>query len=328
MLIVVALGGNALLRRGEPLTAHSQRENVGEAASALAELITAGHRLVITHGNGPQVGLLALQSAAGPAESAQPLDILGAQSEGMIGYLIEQELDSHLPDGQLLATLLTQTLVNASDPAFATPTKPIGPVYDQTTAGRLAAERGWTIARDGDKWRRVVASPEPLDILEIKVISLLVNQGVTVICAGGGGIPVVERPDGSLIGIEAVVDKDLASALLARRLSADMLLLLTDVDAVYTDFGTPSARALGRVSPENLAPSHFPAGSMGPKVAAAVAFADETGKTAAIGRLADAMAIIGGARGTLVQQTSLPSKPLAVMASESVIADRPIEERP
>ena len=302
MLIVVALGGNALLRRGEPLTAQSQRENVRQAAAGLAELLEAGLRLVITHGNGPQVGLLALQSAAGPVESAQPLDILGAQSEGMIGYLIEQELDSRLPDGQLIATLLTQTRVSAADPAFATPTKPIGPVYDEATAGRLATERGWHIARDGDKWRRVVASPEPLDILEIKVISLLVGHGVVVICAGGGGIPVVERADGSLIGVEAVVDKDLASALLARRLNADMLMLLTDVDAVYTDFGTPTARALGRVRPEDLVSSRFPAGSMGPKVAAAAAFAANTGRPAAIGRLADAMAIIRGERGTRIQQ--------------------------
>ncbi|MEO8683749.1 MAG: carbamate kinase [Devosia sp.] len=302
MLIVAALGGNALLRRGEPLTAQGQRENVAEAAVALAELIAAGHRLVITHGNGPQVGLLALQSAAGPAESTQPLDILGAQSEGMIGYLIEQELDSRLPDGQLLATLLTQTQVSATDPAFTTPTKPIGPVYDEATAGRLAAERGWAIARDGDNWRRVVASPEPLDILEIKVISLLVNQGVIVICAGGGGIPVIERPDGSLIGVEAVVDKDLASALLARRLNADMLMLLTDVDAVYADFGMPTARALGQVRPEDLAPSRFPAGSMGPKVAAAVAFAGMTDKPAVIGKLADAMAIIRGERGTRIEK--------------------------
>lgn len=302
MLIVAALGGNALLQRGEPLTAQSQRQNVGEAAAALAGVIAAGHHLVITHGNGPQVGLLALQSAAGPVESAQPLDILGAQSEGMIGYLIEQELNSRLPDGHLIATLLTQTRVRADDPAFAAPTKPIGPVYDEATASRLAAERGWAIARDGEKWRRVVASPEPLDILEFNVISLLVNQGVTVICAGGGGIPVVERADGSLIGIEAVVDKDLASALLARRLNADMLLLLTDVDAVYTDFGTPTARALGRVSPEDIASSRFPAGSMGPKVVAAVAFAVNTGKTAAIGKLADAMSIIHGERGTRIQR--------------------------
>lgn len=302
MLIVVALGGNALLRRGEPLTAQSQRKNVAEAAAALAELIAAGHRLVITHGNGPQVGLLALQSAAGPAESAQPLDILGAQSEGMIGYLIEQELDSRLPDGQLLATLLTQTQVSADDPAFVAPTKPIGPVYDEATAGRLAAERGWAVARDGDKWRRVVASPEPLDILEIKVISLLVNQGVIVICAGGGGIPVVELPDGSLIGVEAVVDKDLASGLLASRLGADMLLLLTDVDAVYSDFGTSVACALRCVNPKDLLPSRFPAGSMGPKVATAVAFVTKPGRTAAIGRLADAMAIVRGERGTIVRQ--------------------------
>ncbi|HTN60320.1 MAG TPA: carbamate kinase [Devosia sp.] len=302
MRIVVALGGNALLRRGEPLTAQNQRDNVREAAVALVQLIGAGHSLVITHGNGPQVGLLALQSAAGPVESAQPLDILGAQSEGMIGYLIEQELGSRLPEGHLLATLLTQTLVSAADPAFAQPTKPIGPVYDEGTAARLAAERGWRVARDGDNWRRVVASPEPLDILEIGVISLLVEQGVTVICAGGGGVPVIEQTDGSLIGIEAVVDKDFASALLARRLQADMLMLLTDVEAVYADFGTPSARALGQVTPQQLLGLAFPAGSMGPKVAAAIGFTLMTGQAAVIGRLADALAIVRGERGTTIRR--------------------------
>jgi carbamate kinase len=301
MRLVVALGGNALLRRGEKLTADSQRQNVHDAAVSLAALIAAGHSLIITHGNGPQVGLLALQSAAGPAESVQPLDILGAQSEGMIGYLIEQELGSLLPAQQLIATLLTQTRVSATDPAFAAPSKPIGPGYDEATATRMAAERGWHIARDGERWRRVVASPAPLGILEIKVIALLVAQGVTVICAGGGGIPVVERADGSLVGVEAVVDKDLASALLAQQIGADMLMLLTDVDAVYAGFGTPAARALGQVRVEELSASSFPAGSMGPKVAAALDFVGRTGKPAAIGRLTDALAIVRGESGTRIQ---------------------------
>ena len=300
MRIVAALGGNALLRRGEPLTADSQRANVRHAAASLGELIVAGHDVVITHGNGPQVGLLALQSVAGPAESVQPLDVLGAQSEGMIGYLIEQELQSLLPQGQLFATLLTQTRVNADDPAFGNPTKPVGPVYDEAIASRLAVERGWRIARDGDKWRRVVASPEPLEILEVRVISMLVEHHVTVICAGGGGIPVIRRPDGSLAGVEAVIDKDFASALLARQLRADMLLLLTDVDAVYDGFGTPHARPLGQVRLEDLVLSTFPPGSMRPKVAAAIDFATRTDKPAAIGRLEDAAAIVRGERGTRI----------------------------
>ena len=247
MLLVVALGGNALLKRGEPMTAETQRANVRRAAKSLGELIGAGHRIVVTHGNGPQVGLIALQAAAGPRDGAYPLDILGAESEGMIGYLIEQELDNCLPGRTPIATLLTQVRVDAKDPAFGTPTKPIGPVYDESTARKLAGDRGWKVARDGDKWRRVVASPAPLEILEIRVISLLVERGVVVICAGGGGIPVVARDDGSLIGIEAVIDKDRASSLLAEKLGADMLLLLTDVDAVYLDFGAPEARRIKSV---------------------------------------------------------------------------------
>ena len=246
MRLVVALGGNALVKRGEPMTAETQRANVRRAATSLAGLIAAGHQIVVTHGNGPQVGLLALQAAAGPKDGAYPLDILGAESEGMIGYLIEQELDNLLPSSVLLATLLTQIRVNPSDPAFLHPSKPIGPVYDEATARSIAADRGWHVARDGDKWRRVVASPEPLEILEMRVISMLVERGVVVICAGGGGIPVVARADQSLIGIEAVIDKDRASNLLARQLGADMLLLLTDVDAVYLDFGKPDARRIAR----------------------------------------------------------------------------------
>ena len=299
MLIVAALGGNALLRRGEPMTAENQRANVKRAASALAALIDQGHSLVVTHGNGPQVGLLALQSAAS-TDGAFPLDVLGAESAGMIGYVIEQELGNLLRN-RLFATLLTQVKVDPRDPAFARPTKPIGPVYDEATARRLAAERGWQIAPDGDKWRRVVPSPRPLEILEASVISFLTERDVIVICTGGGGVPVVEGTDGSLCGVEAVIDKDLASSLLARQLKADMLLMLTDVDAVYADYGTPQARALRRVATTEISGRNFPAGSMGPKVGAAVEFAEATGKPALIGKLDDALEIVRGERGTWLE---------------------------
>ncbi|MGX8012413.1 carbamate kinase [Mesorhizobium sp. ORM8.1] len=296
MLIVAALGGNALLRRGEPMTAENQRKNVKRAASALAALMEEGHSLVITHGNGPQVGLLALQSAASP-EGAFPLDVLGAESAGMVGYMIEQEL-ANLTGQGLFATLLTQVKVDPRDPAFAHPTKPIGPVYDEATARRLAGERGWTVAPDGDKWRRVVSSPRPLDILEVSVISYLVEHGVVVICTGGGGVPVMALDDGSMIGVEAVIDKDLASSLLARQLKADMLLMLTDVDAVYVGYGTPEARALRNVGATELSGKDFPAGSMGPKISAAIEFIQATGNPSAIGRLEDAKEIVKRRRGT------------------------------
>ncbi|MDG4880407.1 carbamate kinase [Mesorhizobium sp. WSM4884] len=297
MLIVAALGGNALLRRGEPMTAENQRSNVKRAASVLAALIGEGHSLVITHGNGPQVGLLALQSAAASKEGAFPLDVLGAESAGMIGYMIEQEL-ANLASQRLFATLLTQVKVDPQDPAFAHPTKPIGPVYDEATARRLASERGWAVAPDGDKWRRVVPSPRPVEILEVSVISYLVEHDVVVICTGGGGVPVVARDDGSMVGVEAVIDKDLASSLLARQLKADMLLMLTDVDAVYVGYGTPDARALRKVGATELSGRDFPAGSMGPKISAAIEFAQATGKPSAIGRLEDAVEIVKGRRGT------------------------------
>ncbi len=304
MLIVAALGGNALLRRGEPMTAGRQRANVRLAAAALAELIGAGHSLVVTHGNGPQVGLLALQTAA--SGDGFPLDVLGAETEGMIGYMIEQELGNLIRQNPL-ATLLTLVKVDGQDPAFAHPTKFIGPIYDAATAQRLAGERGWKIAPDGESWRRVVASPTPLKIMEADVISLLVKHGVTVICTGGGGIPVIEQSDGSLAGIEAVIDKDAASALLAEQLNADMLLLLTDVDAVYLDYGTPQARPLGRIAPGTLSDQQFPAGSMAPKVAAAMRFATRTGKPAAIGRLEDAVAIARSEKGTMIDPLATPA---------------------
>ena len=297
MLVVAALGGNALLQRGEPLTAQVQRENVKIAARALAEIIRAGHQLVITHGNGPQVGLLALQEEAYNAAESFPLDVLGAQTAGMIGYMIEQELENALQHSCPVVTLLTQVVVDPKDPAFAKPTKFIGPVYSQEEAEQRAAQAGWQIAADGDKWRRVVASPKPLDIPDLQVITLLVEQGVVVVCNGGGGIPVVRYADNSLLGIEAVIDKDASSALLAKQLGADALLLLTDVEAVFHGFGTPEARPLGELTVAESHALNLPAGSMGPKINAACSFA-ESGGFSGIGRLSDALALLSGQAGT------------------------------
>ena len=301
MRIVVALGGNALLRNDEALTAENQRKNTRIAARALAP-IAREHELVVSHGNGPQVGLLALQGAAYRASEAYPLDILGAETEGMIGYLIEQELASLLPDDRPCATLLTQIEVDPKDPAFLQPTKPIGPFYSESEANALARDRGWRIAQIGTRFRRVVASPRPKRIFELGVIELLVNQGVVVICAGGGGIPTVLREDGSLIGVEAVIDKDLASSLLARALKADALIMLTDVDAVYDAWMEPEARAFARVSPQALSAYAFAQGSMAPKVEAACEFVEQTGGIAGIGRLRDAAKILTGETGTLIAQ--------------------------
>lgn len=309
MRIVAALGGNAILKRGEPLTAANQRSNVKAAARALAPLIRDGHELIITHGNGPQVGLLALQAANGPRDGDYPLDILDAESEGMIGYLIEQELRTELPDGHMLATILTQISVSSRDPAFENPTKPIGPLYNEVEAKQIARQRGWSIAPDGKGWRRVVASPKPIEILEARVIEYLVQNQVTVICAGGGGIPVIERADGSIVGVEAVIDKDRASALLARKLGADRLLLLTDVDAVYAKWATPEARSIASADPASFDLDDFAAGSMRPKIDAAIAFTSETGKPAHIGRLDQVEVILEGNAGTLISVTA-PSREL------------------
>jgi carbamate kinase len=302
MLVVAALGGNALLKRGEPLTAESQRANVKRAAEALASIIRAGHRLVVTHGNGPQVGLLALQGASYKPDEAYPLDVLGAETEGMIGYMIEQELENALGHDLPVATLLTQVLVDGRDPAFGKPTKFVGPVYEKREAETRAKTAGWAIAADGDKWRRVVASPRPIEIPDLRVLKLLLDQGVVVICTGGGGIPVVRRDDGSLIGVEAVIDKDAASALLARRLSADALLLLTDVDAVYRDFGTEQAMRIAYLTPTEAEALDAPAGSMGPKISAGRDFAMNGGFTG-IGRLEDALAILEGQAGTRIRES-------------------------
>jgi len=301
MRIVIALGGNALLRRGEPLTADNQRHNIKMAAEALAPLALE-HELVVTHGNGPQVGLLALQSAAYKSDEIYPLDILDAETEGMIGYLIEQELINLLPPDRRCATILTQIEVAPNDPAFKYPSKPIGPVYDEAEAKRLEKERNWSIAVDGEHYRRVVASPRPLRIFEQSVIDLLVSQGIIVICAGGGGIPTICREDGTLVGVEAVIDKDMASSLLAQEVEADLLLMLTDVDAVYQNWNEANARAIKRISPKAIKIFSYAPGSMGPKVQAAIEFVEQSGGFACIGTLEDATAIINGEAGTLISK--------------------------
>lgn len=300
MLIVTALGGNALLRRDEALTAENQRRNVRIACEALAP-VALDNQLVITHGNGPQVGLLALQQATAQ-DSAYPFDVLGAETEGMIGYMIEQELGNLLPFERPIATLLAMIEVDPEDPAFANPTKFIGPGYDQAEADRLAGAHGWTFKKDGKKWRRVVASPTPKRIFELRAIKWLLEHDTIVISAGGGGIPTMYQPgaDRKLMGAECVIDKDLASALLAKELHADLLVMLTDSDAVYVDWGTGAERPIRRASPEAIRKLDFPAGSMGPKVEAAVRFVHATGRSAAIGALADLERIVAGEAGTII----------------------------
>jgi carbamate kinase len=298
MRVVVALGGNALLKRGEPLEADVQQANIARAAEVLAVLATT-HEILVTHGNGPQVGLLALQAAAYRAVRPYPLDVLDAESAGMIGYLLDQALSSRLPTRNVV-TLITQIEVDPDDPAFRHPTKPIGPQYDEAEAQRLARERGWSIARDGAKWRRVVPSPEPVRILELGAIRTLTQAGAIVICAGGGGIPVVITAAGAVHGVEAVIDKDLAAALLAQRVGAQALLLLTDVDAVYRHWGSDAATPIRAVTVHKLREESFAPGSMQPKVEAACRFAEAGGVLAAIGRLEDAPALLRGACGTIV----------------------------
>lgn len=307
MRIVLALGGNALLQRGEPATVEVQRRNARAAAEAIAEIAT-DNELIVTHGNGPQIGLLALHSAGDASAWAPPLDVLNAQTDGMIGYLIEQELINALK-GCGVATLLTQTEVDALDPAFGQPTKFIGPGYAFEESQRVAAAHGWAMARDGQRWRRVVPSPEPKSILELAAIRHLVTAGFVTICAGGGGIPVTRSAAGRYEGIECVVDKDYTSALLADLLDADCLMLLTDVAAVQRDFGTPKAQDIRRATPGELELLNFPAGSMGPKVAAACRFAARYARRACIGRLDEVRRILEGRAGTTV--SSQAASPVA-----------------
>jgi len=298
--VVVALGGNALLPRGEKLEAATQLAAAKQAATQLAA-VTDGYRLVVTHGNGPQVGLLALMNDAYGDVKPYPLDVLGAESEGQIGYVIELELDNAI-EGRDTVALITRVLVDAADPAFTDPTKFIGPAYEEKPARLLAGERGWTIKQDGHLWRRVVASPDPIRIVQLPAISRLVDSGFVVVCAGGGGIPVVEA-DGGHRGVEAVIDKDLCSSLLARDLGADLLVLATDVDAVYLNWGEPNQRALGRIAADELESTDFPAGSMGPKVDACLRFVNGTGGRAAIGSLTNLDGLLDGSAGTQITTT-------------------------
>ena len=298
MLVVVALGGNALIRRGERADADVQRHNVAAAVTSIAT-IAQQHDVVVTHGNGPQVGLLALQSEAYHDVRPYPLDVLDAETEGMLGYLLEQGLRNALP-GRRVAALLTQVVVRPDDPAFATPSKPVGPVYDRAEATRLAHARGWQVVPDGSGFRRVVPSPEPYDIIELDAVQTLLDAGTLVICTGGGGIPVAYAPGGALHGVEAVIDKDLAAALLATRLHADALLILTDVPAVMRDWGEPAATPIAEATPAELRGLRFARGSMGPKVEAACRFVEAGGAMAGIGTLSEAAAILDGNAGTVV----------------------------
>lgn len=299
MRVVVALGGNALLKRGEPMTADVQRGNIKTAARALAPVAT-NHQLVLSHGNGPQVGLLALQAAAYKDVEAYPLDVLGAQTEGMIGYMIEQELGNLLPFEVPFATILTMVEVDPNDPAFQNPTKFVGPIYEKEDADKLAAEKGWVFKLDGNKWRRVVPSPLPKRIFEIRPVKWLLEHHTVVICGGGGGIPTMYLPneDRKLVGVEAVIDKDLVSELLSRELDADLFVMATDVDGVYLDWGKETQRKLDQVTASELKAHNFAAGSMGPKVSAAIQFVERTGKRAAIGALQDIEQIVAGTAGT------------------------------
>jgi len=303
MLVVVALGGNALLRRNEPLELDVQQRNLRVAVEAVAEL-ARNHDLVVTHGNGPQVGLLALQAAAYGASRPYPLDVLVAESEGMIGYLLEQELSALLP-GREIATLLTQVEVDPGDPAFSAPSKPIGPVYEETEARRLAAERSWTLVRDGDGYRRAVPSPAPRRFREMTAIKMLVHAGAIVICSGGGGIPVVAS-HGVVRGVEAVIDKDLSAALLAEEIGAAALLLLTDVAEVWTRWREPGGRPIAKANPVQLRAFQFAPGSMRPKVDAACRFVERTGGFAGIGRIDQAARILEETAGTIVRADARP----------------------
>lgn len=300
MRVVIALGGNALLKRGEVMSAENQLHNVKHAASAIGQIVADGHDVIVTHGNGSQIGLLALQNATLEKGQAQSLDVMGAETDGMIGYMIEQELSNVLSDESEIAVLLTQIEVDPSDPAFKIPTKPIGPIYSKNEAEVLAARNGWQIMPDGAHYRRAVASPQPQRILELNAIRLLVEHGVTVICVGGGGIPVVRCNDGAYCGVEAVIDKDHASRLLANEIKAGALIMLTDIDGVYLEWDTAQRRRIQRTTPAELKSNAFAAGSMGPKVQAAIDFVNNGGDFAGIGRLEDTSEILKLHSGTII----------------------------
>ncbi|WP_336209069.1 carbamate kinase [Nonomuraea sp. LPB2021202275-12-8] len=300
MRVIVALGGNALLRRGQSPDADAQMGNLRTVVKTLAQLARK-HELIITHGNGPQVGMLALESAADPnLTRPYPFDTLGAQTQGMIGYWLLQALQNALPGRQVLA-MVTQTLVSAVDPAFDDPTKFVGQVYEREEAEKLAAEYGWTVKPDGPHhWRRVVPSPAPQRVVETRLVRKMVREGVVIVCAGGGGIPVIRDAQGRLSGVEAVVDKDLTASMLAEALDCDAFLILTDVPRVMKHFGTPRQEEIAHTTPYELRAMDFPAGSMGPKVEAVCRFVETTGDMAAIGKLDEAERILGGYAGTIV----------------------------
>lgn len=293
--VVVALGGNALLRRGEPLEADVQRKNIQIAVETISK-IAEEYNVVLVHGNGPQVGLLALQGLEYKKVSPYPLDVLGSETQGMIGYMLMQEFKNKMPNTNVTC-MLTQMTVNPEDPAFADPTKPIGPVYKEAEAREMAEKYHWTIKPDGEYFRRVVPSPQPTGIVEHEAIEKLINEGHLVICTGGGGIP-VKRVNGKLEGVEAVIDKDMSAAFLARQLGADALLILTDADGVYLDWGTPTQHVIRNATPSELAKVEFDAGSMGPKIDASCEFIKTGGKVVGIGALQDGLEILKGTAGT------------------------------
>jgi carbamate kinase len=311
--VVVALGGNALIRRGEEGSTAIQRRNLLDAARALADLDRMGHSLVLTHGNGPQVGFLAIEAdAARDTVPPPPLDVLVAESQGQIGYLLAQALATQFAmEGRIrqIAVVLSQTVVDPDDPAFQAPSKPVGPMYDEATAHQLASQNGWTVASDGSGWRRVVPSPRPLEIVEAGSIRTLAASGAIVIASGGGGIPVSRVPSGALVGVEAVVDKDLAAVVLAEGLDADALLLLTDVSAVHRRWGSPASKPIRRLTladaDTGVDDGTFAPGSMGPKVRAAAEFVRRTGGFAAIGVLGEAVAVLQGRAGTQIMDEAL-----------------------
>ena len=304
MRIVVALGGNALLKRGEPMTAQNQSANIRLAAEQLAK-VKPKNELIISHGNGPQVGLLALQHAAYYAQDSKiepyPLDVLVSQTVGMIGYMLQQELTNLLPTTPT-QTLVTQVIVDEHDPAFSKPSKPIGQVYTQAEAEKLAAEKGWTVMPDGQYYRRAVPSPKPQDVTGINAVKALLAQDHIVICGGGGGVPCVKNAQGQLTGVEAVVDKDLATAVIANQLDADLFIIATDVNAACVNFQKEGERKIAKANPAALEAlsAEFAAGSMGPNVQAVINFVKATGKDAAIGSLADIEDIVAGKAGTRV----------------------------
>jgi carbamate kinase len=314
--VLVALGGNALLKRGEVLEAANQARAARAAARVLAGA-SSTHQLVVTHGNGPQVGLLALITEAYAETAPYPLDVLGSETEGQIGYVLELELDNAIPEQETVA-VLTRVVVDARDPAFSAPSKFIGPVYSESEGRSLAQRHGWTVARDGKNWRRVVPSPQPQRIVQLRAIERLIDAGFLVVCAGGGGIPVIEDRRGHQRGVEAVIDKDLSSALLAIELRVDTFVLATDVEALYNDYGTPAQRPIAQATPIGLRSQMFAAGSMGPKVEAACRFVERTGGRGVIGSLYEIDKLLSGRAGTQV----LPNGPELRYEERKAIDDR------